>query len=70
MPATSPTPISDLTASLPGASGPPTRKDGPIHNKRKQTLLSLLDALHELSQDDSMGSFGKFVILRDFWEVD
>lgn len=63
IPAVSPTPshLTDLTASLPVGSGISTRKDGstPGHNKRKQTLLSLLDALQELSQDDSMRESSK-----------
>lgn len=46
-----PSHLSDLTASLPVLSGTSTRN---AHSKRKETLLSLLDALHELSQDDSM----------------
>jgi hypothetical protein len=68
IPAVSPTPshLSDLTASLPVqiGSGASTRKDGPTHSKRRQTLLSLLDALHELSLDDSMREFSKFTLIN------
>ncbi|KAI0346641.1 WD40 repeat-like protein [Trametopsis cervina] len=41
----------DLT-TLPG--GQSTPMEGITKNKRKQTLLSLLDALHELSKDDDL----------------
>jgi hypothetical protein len=44
----------------------PARKDNPaITTKRKQTLLSLLDALHELSQDDEVRAYGELFLRRD-----
>ena len=53
-----PSRLGDLTAPLPN---PSTRKDTPAANtKRRQTLLSLLDALHELSQDDDR-TYGKLL---------
>lgn len=45
----------DLT-TLPG--GQSTPMEGITKNKRKQTLLSLLDALHELSKDDDLDVSG------------
>jgi len=51
--------LNDLTANLPNGMNNPARKDNPaINTKRKQTLLSLLDALHELSQDDEVRAYG------------
>ncbi|EKM57477.1 uncharacterized protein PHACADRAFT_206381 [Phanerochaete carnosa HHB-10118-sp] len=45
-------------SNLPTVSpGPTVAKDG-VKNKRKQTLLSLLDALHELSKDSDLAITG------------
>lgn len=52
----------DLAAALNGSGGAvtPTRADrGRSESKRKQTLLSLLDALNELKNDDDLGPFGE-----------
>ncbi|KAI0754301.1 hypothetical protein C8Q80DRAFT_360590 [Daedaleopsis nitida] len=47
-----PTNPNDLTAI---SGGPPTsQQEGSRGRKRKQTLLSLLDALAELSKDDEL----------------
>lgn len=52
--------LNDLTSALPTGMATPTRTNSPaIDTKRKQTLLSLLDALHELSKDEDVQGYGE-----------
>lgn len=53
----------DLTAALPGPTGGAVTPNPMDTNRRdtarrKQTLLTLLDALNELNRDDDLGGFG------------
>jgi hypothetical protein len=58
-----PSRLSNLTANLPTGMNTPTQKANPtVTTKRKQTLLSLLDALHELSQDDEVRGYGEWLL--------
>lgn len=53
----------DLT-TLPGGEAAPVSAEGGHKNKRKQTLLSLLDALQELSKDEELNVPGVLLLQR------
>lgn len=59
-----PTYPNDLTSSLPLEPTTPARMESPAvaamgNTRRRQTLMTLLDALNELSKDDALTEHGE-----------
>lgn len=64
-----PSHLTDLTDVVDTTPNRNVRELAGTNTKRKQTLLSLLDALHELSQDEEILGYGKVQQFCHFFDV-